>query len=285
MICLTGDVHHDSLKTNEQIFVKNRNLSEVKISAAYVQLCERYKIKSTLYVTGRTLADQWEEFRPAAASALVEIGGHSYGGFPSGYWAKLKARLTGRVACSHASSPGSFSSQTRDVARMMEVAQRRLGKPIVSWRSHGLVRDKHTYGILARAGIRFISDELNWDKLFPELLPEGLISHPMNVIMDHDHLIHAHRTADYVARQGRPFPDDPALESYSIDEWGALVEKQVPAIEQKGGVATVLMHPLCMFTADGFKTMEKLLRLFSRYKTIWASETGALIMKGRNNEQ
>ncbi|MFH1478069.1 MAG: hypothetical protein ABIH24_11355 [Verrucomicrobiota bacterium] len=277
MICLTGDVHHDSLKTSEQVFVKSRNLSEVKIAVAYVQLCGQYKIKSTLYVTGRTLADQWAEFSPAAVSPLVEIGGHSYGGFPAGYWEKLKARLAGRATCSHASSPGSFTDQKRDVVRMMKIARRRLGKPIVSWRSHGLVRDRHTNAILAEAGIKFISDELDWRKIFPERLPEGLVSHPMNVIMDHDHVFHAHRTPEYVRRQGRPFPNDPAAGSYSIEEWGALVEKQVLAIEQKNGLATVLMHPLCMFTADGFKTMEKLLKMFSRYKTIWASETGGLI--------
>ena len=156
---------------------------------------------------------------------------------------------------------------------MIEIAGRRLDKPIVSWRSHGLVRDQHTYSILAKAGIKFISDDLSWHKLFPERLPEGLISHPMNVIMDHDHLLHAHRTPEYVARQKRPFPDDPASGSYAIEEWGALVEKQVLAIEQKGGMATVLLHPLCMFSADGFKTMERLLKQFSRFPTIWASET------------
>lgn len=273
MICLTGDVHHDGLRINEQLFLAPRKISEVAIALDYVRLCEKYDVKCTLYVTGRTLADQWEIFQPATASPLVEIGGHTYAGLPQGTWTKLWARLSGKTACSHSASPGSLSSQKRDVARMMKIARRRLGKPVVSWRSHGLVRDQHTYGILAGAGVKFISDDLNWHKLFPERLPEGLISHPMNVIMDHDHLFHAHRTPEYVARQGRPFSDDPASGSYTIEDWGALVEKQVLAIEEKGGVATVLLHPICMFTADGFKTMERLLKQFSKFKTIWASET------------
>lgn len=274
MICLTGDVHHDGLWTNEQLFLAPKKISEVAITLDYVRLCEKYNVKCTLYVTGRTLSGQWDVFQPVVASSLVEIGGHTYAGLPQGAWAKLWARLSGKTACSHSSSPGSFFSQKRDVARMMKIAQQRLNKPIVSWRSHGLVLDKHTYGILARAGIRFISDDLNWHKLFPERLPEGLISHPMNVIMDHDHLFHAHRTPAYVDRQQRPFPDDPAAGSYAIEEWGALVEKQVLAIEAQGGVATVLLHPICMFSADGFKTMERLLRQFSRFRTIWAHETG-----------
>ncbi|MCX6991946.1 MAG: hypothetical protein NT011_02265 [Kiritimatiellaeota bacterium] len=273
MICLTGDVHHDGLRTNEQLFLAPRKISEVAITLDYVRLCGKYDVKCTLYVTGRTLADQWEAFQPVTASPLVEIGGHTYAGLPQGAWVKLLSRLSGEKACSHSSSPGTCSSQKRDVARMLEIAHRRLDKPIVSWRSHGLVRDRHTYGILAGAGIKFISDDLNWHQLLPERLPQGLISHPMNVIMDHDHLFHAHRNPEYVARQQRPFPDDPASGSYTIEDWGALVEKQVRAIEAKGGVATVLMHPLCMFAADGFKTMERLLKQFSKFKTIWASET------------
>ncbi|MBU0714516.1 MAG: polysaccharide deacetylase family protein [Verrucomicrobia bacterium] len=288
MICLTGDVHHDSLKINEQLFVKNRNLSEVKISVDYARLCERYKIKSTLYVTGATLAEQWEEFKPIAGAALVEIGGHTYAGLPRSLASKIWAAVSGNISISHSQSHGSYASQRRDVDKMLAIAGKRLGRNLVSWRSHGLVHDQHTYRILAEAGIKYISDDLSWHKPFPELLPEGLISHPMNIIMDHDHIYHAHRTPEYVARQKRnwTFHDDPTKESYSIEEWGEIVTKQVVAIEQKGGLATVLMHPLCMYVADEFKTMEKLLKLFSQYKTIWACETGALVAKRKeaNNE-
>ena len=286
MICLTGDVHHDGLRTNEQLFLAPRKISEVAITLDYVRLCEKYNVKCTLYVTGRTLADQWDAFRPAAESPLVEVGGHTYGGLPTGYWEMFKARLMGKVVCSHASSPGSFARQRRDVDQMMNIAHRRLNKSIISWRSHGLVRDRHTYGILAEAGIKYISDDLIWHKPFPELLPEGLISHPMNVIMDHDHIYHAHRTPEYVAKQklNWTFHDDPTKESYPIEEWGEIVTKQVVAIEQKGGLATVLMHPLCMYVADEFKTMGKLLKLFSQSKTIWACETGALVTKRKEGK-
>jgi hypothetical protein len=57
-----------------------------------------------------------------------------------------------------------------DVELMMKIAQQRLNKPIVSWRCHGLELDEHTYKILARAGIKFISDDLSWQKIFPERL-------------------------------------------------------------------------------------------------------------------
>ena len=101
----------------------------------YIQLCERYNVKWTLYVTGRTLADQWEALRPVVTSPLVEIGGHTYSGLSSRVWSKLWARLTGKVACSHSSSCGTFANQKRDVERMATIALSRLGKPIVLWRS------------------------------------------------------------------------------------------------------------------------------------------------------
>ena len=100
--------------------------------------------------------------------------------------------------------------------------------------------------------------------------------------MDHDHLYHAHRTPQFVEKQKRNWPlhNDPTVNSYYIAEWGDIVEKQVAEIEKKGGVATVLMHPLCMYLSDEFKTAERLFRFFSHYMTIWACEVGTYVKEG-----
>jgi len=124
-------------------------------------------------------------------------------------------------------------------------------------------------------GVRTISDEISNTKLFPEKTKEGLISHPMNVIMDHDHIYHAHRNKEYVEKakqRGYGYAGDFISDSYTIEEWGEMVEKQVIDIEKKNGIATILMHPICQFLSDEFKTARKLLKLFSQYKTIWAKE-------------
>jgi peptidoglycan/xylan/chitin deacetylase (PgdA/CDA1 family) len=281
MICLTGDVHHMSLRINEQGFI-DKGDSEVRIAARYLRLVEEAGVKVTLYVTGRTLAEEWEDFRPIAASPLVEIGGHTYAGLPRSPWSALRARLTGRPTISHSFTHGSYARQLRDVRRLLEVVRRRTGREVPSWRSHGLVRDRHTEPILARCGVRCISDELAWDKLLPERTPAGLVSHPLNVIMDHDHLYHAHRTLEYVRRQQQHWTlaQDPTRESYGIEEWGERVMRQVSAIEARGGIATVLMHPLCMFTADGFYTARRLLAFFARSRCLWASETAGFVPAG-----
>ena len=61
-------------------------------------------------------------------------------------------------------------------------------------------------------------------------------------------------------------------DSYAIEPWGDIVQRQVEAIETRGGVATVLMHPVCQFLADEFRTAEKLFAFFARRRTVWASE-------------
>jgi peptidoglycan/xylan/chitin deacetylase (PgdA/CDA1 family) len=278
MICLTGDIHHLSLRINEQAFLPAGE-SEVGVAVRYLRLLEEFGVKATFYVTGRTLEEEWESFRPIAESPLVELGGHTYAGLPRSRWSVLKARLTGRPTVSHAQSHGSRRRQRSDAARMVEAARRRTGRQIVSWRSHGLVRDRHTEPILARCGIRFISDDLSWDKLLPERTPAGLVSHPINVIMDHDHIYHAHRTPEYVDRQKANWSltRDPTRESYLVEEWGEMVVRQVSAIEARGGLATVLMHPLCMFVADGFRTARRLLGFFARSRCLWAGELEGLI--------
>jgi peptidoglycan/xylan/chitin deacetylase (PgdA/CDA1 family) len=278
MICLTGDIHHRSLRINEQAFLPPGD-SEVGVAVRYLRLLEEFGLKATFYVTGRTLVEEWESFRPIAESPLVEIGGHTFGGLPRSRWSALRSRLTGRPTLSHARSHGSYRRQLADASRMVEVAQRRTGRRIASWRSHGLVRDRHTEPILARCGIRFISDELSWDKLLPERTPAGLVSHAINVIMDHDHIYHAHRTPQYVEHQKAhwSFPQDPTRESYPIQQWGEMVVRQVSMIEARGGLATVLMHPLCMFVADGFRTARRLLAFFARSPCLWAGELEGLL--------
>jgi len=274
MICLTGDIHHTSLNTNEQKYIESPDDSEVKISCRYLKLLEKYGIKATFYVTGKTLDEEGEDFKPIADSELVEIGGHTYGGLPISNLYRAWCKITGKTPVSHSYTHGSCLQQKNDIQKMIDVVKARTGKDIVSWRSHGLVFDENTYPLLAELGIKMISDSTNWSKIVPEKMKEGLISHSMNVIMDHDHVYHAHRTKEYVdkMKENWPWPDDPTKESYAIEEWARIVEKQVRDIEKKGGIATVLMHPICMYLADKFKTAEKLLKLFSQYKTIWACE-------------
>jgi hypothetical protein len=202
------------------------------------------------------------------------VGGHTYAGLPQTWWNTLSYRLRGLRPPSHSGCHGSARRQRRDIEKTIRIIQRHTGRQIVSWRSHGLVRDKHTYPLLAAAGIRLISDEISATKLHSEPTPSGLLSHPINTLPDHDHLLHAHRDDAFVAaaKQRGYGADAFGCDSYPIERWGEIVAEQVAAIEAQGGVATVLMHPVCQFLADQFRTAEKLFALFARYRTVWARE-------------
>jgi peptidoglycan/xylan/chitin deacetylase (PgdA/CDA1 family) len=274
MICLTGDIHHSSLGTNDQRFVDYPRDSEIKIAVRFARLVQRYGLKATFYVTGKTLAEEWEDFRPIAEAEEVEIGGHTYDGLPANRMARLWYRMRGLCPPSHGYRHGSRRKQKRDIMRTVGIIKEKTGRDVLSWRSHGLVRDRNTYPLLAECGIRMISDEISDTKYVPEETPEGLLSHPMNVLPDHDHLLHAHRDREFVekAKQRGYGADCFGCESYTIDGWGEIVKQQVDRSEHSGGVATVLMHPVCQFLADGFKTAEVLLKLFSRHETVWARD-------------
>jgi hypothetical protein len=273
MICLTGDVHHSSLKINEHLYMESPERAP-EITLRYVKLAQKYGLKVTLYVTGKTFKEDWPNFKPVTEADNVEIGGHSYAGLPNNFFRKMFYRMMGQCPPSNAKGHGSRAAQKKDILKMISIVKERTGRDIVSWRSHGYVADKNTYPLLAECGIKFISDETTTMKTHPEKTPEGLISHPLNVIPDHDHIYHAHRDRKFVENaKARGYGHDAfGNDSYPIEEWGRIVEKQVRDIQQKGGVATILMEPVCQFTSDDMKTAERLFEFFSQYENIWANE-------------
>ncbi len=273
MVCLTGDIHHTSLRTNDQKYIRPGD-SEINISRRFLELLEKHGVKVTFYVTGRSFTEEWNELKPIVDSKLVEIGGHTYDGLPLGALFKFRYRLIGRVPPSHSPTYGSRSRQKRDIQKTIDAVEERTSREIVSWRSHGYIHDKHTYSILAQKGIRLISDEISSSKILPEKTKEGLISHPINTIPDHDHLYHAHRDEEFVkkAKAAGYGKDAFGCDSYSAEKWGGLVRQKISEIEEENGLVTILMHPICMYLADGFKAAEAVLRWISRYKTIWARE-------------
>ena len=66
MICLTGDVHHASLQINDQKHIDDPDLTEIRIAGQYVDLLEKYGVKSTLYVCGMSFVEEWDDLQPVA---------------------------------------------------------------------------------------------------------------------------------------------------------------------------------------------------------------------------
>lgn len=266
MICLTGDVHHMSLCTKEGKYLA-RGDTEVRVACRYVELLERYRVKATLYVTGRCYRAEGRDLRPVVQSPQVEVGGHSY-------WARQPRRLYDWYGRQTGDWNGPRWLQAWDISRNVAACEQATGYRPVSWRAHSYKTDRNTYPLLAAAGVRCVSDAIEAAALQPSRLPQGLLSHPLNVIPDHDHLYHAHRTQEFVAAaNARGYgADDFGAVSYTIEEWAELVLQQVEVIEGQGGVATVLAHPVCMYVADGFTAFERLLQAWAGKDLVWARE-------------
>jgi peptidoglycan/xylan/chitin deacetylase (PgdA/CDA1 family) len=269
MICLTGDVHHMSLCTKESKFLPP-GVTEVQVAQRYVQLLEQYGVKATLYVTGMCYVTERRELAPVVRSPLVEVGGHSF-------WARQPRKLFDWYGRRTGNWNGPRWFQAWDIRRNIAVCRSMCGQAPVSWRAHSYMTDPNTYPLLARYGVRCVSDAIEKGTLQPRRLPEGVISHPINVIPDHDHLYHAHRTPEFVAaaNQRGYGADDFGAVSYTIAEWGELVAAQAEAIDAQGGVATVLAHPICMYIADEFATFGRLLQRWQGRRHVWAREITA----------
>jgi hypothetical protein len=149
--------------------------------------------------------------------------------------------------------------QDWDIAQNVAAVRERTGRQLVSWRGHSYKVDVNTYDLMAAHGLRVTSDAIDSETLWPVRIDAGIVSHPINVIPDHDHLYHAHRTPEYVAEaNARGYGADAfGAVSYSIEQWGDVALSQALAIDERGGVATVLCHPLCMWLADRFRTFER----------------------------
>ena len=271
MICLTGDVHHASLRTNDQRYIAAGD-TEIRITQRYLALVERYGVKVTLYICGKCFTEEWDDLEPVATHPLVEIGGHGYRARQPRPWFDRCGERTGNWN-------GSRWFQSRDIRRNLDACEAKTGYRFVSWRAHSYVVDPNTYPLLSGHDVKLVSDEVRPDNLWPERIADGLVSHPMNVIPDHDHLYHAHRDRAFVERANRQGygADGFGAVSYTIEEWGARALEQAQAIEGRGGVATILAHPACMYIADGFKTFERLLDYASGCRTVWARELLGLV--------
>ncbi len=257
MICLTGDIHHSSLNSPEQRY---SDYSEAELASHYLKICKRYNIKATLFFTGRSFLDDWEHIRELMKFNNFEIGGHTF--------TALRPRLLHDYfrKLFHSYYGPSFY-QWFDIKRTLSTIKRKTGITVVSWRTHAYSSDKITYKLLPRFGVRIITDEVKKNLYQPHLINANLFSFSINVLPDHEHIFHADRTVSHVERKVKAgWQDDFTQKSYQIEDWLELVKEQVKEIETTSGIATLLVHPLCMHVADNFQAFEKLCVFLSSYR-------------------
>lgn len=245
-VCLTGDVHHMSLRTRDQLYLEG---TEAQAALNYARICDRFDMPLTLFITGKVILEEKEAITSLTRMENLELGGHGYDGFRPLFPYRLSGRLLGL-------RNGPRFWQRHQVRKTCQLIEDLTGVQTLSWRNHAFHYDKNTAGILNEQRIRFWSDFKRLDSFYPYWY-QGLICVPVNTTMDHNTMIHGPRTKEYLeveARKGAFAVEDVC----SPEEWLQRVIKQVYDIVGAGGVATILAHPACMELADGFKTLGKL---------------------------
>lgn len=278
MIFLTGDVHHISLKTRELPYIQP--LSEAELSIRYVEIAAEYGLKATLFITGRTFAEEFGNLERLSEFDNLEIGGHTFDGFKP-LWLHRGVKLL------RGSYWRSYTHQLRDVRNTVEIIRQKKGIQIRSWRNHSYEYDRNTLKILKQNGIRVWSDVIDRSAQSPERVDEGMISLPVNIIHDHSNLIHGYRTEAWLKKVNsrhnkalravrglllgrRPNGQDEV--GYSASKWLNIFIKDIERKVQSRSVAVMNLHPVCMYLLDDFKTFRKICSCLSRYSSFFAKE-------------
>lgn len=250
-VCLTGDVHHDTMDTRDQAYMDR---TEAAVAVEYAELAAAYDVPVTLFVTGRTAEEEPERVRRLAEMDNVELGGHNYWAFDTPVHTVWRAveRATGGLVGSW-NGPRSF--QRHEIRRTLD-ALADCGATVRSWRDHAYRHDRHTAELLADAGITHFSDAVGPEQRVRE--EQGVTVVPVNTPPDHEHVYHAFRTpgSEAVASFEGPF----GSESVAVEQWVDWVLDRVKTVRADGGVATVLAHPACLWLADEFDAFERLCR-------------------------
>lgn len=264
MICLTGDIHHMSLRTGNQ---KHCDKTEVAVAREYFDLLNDAEVKVTFFITGRAFAEEWDNLSLLCRHPLVEIGGHTYYAFKPQLWHRAWKKINN-------SYNGPEWYQRWDTQKTIRIIRKRCGRTIRCWRNHMYMHGPFTEQVLASCGISICSDGVAKDSNGPVYHPAGILNFPINVMPDHEHLYHAERTPEWVDWWIKRYnwSDDYGPQSYYIEEWTDRVLDEIRRHEKNGVMSNIIIHPITMYLCDKFRSFIRILDYISRCRTLHMSE-------------
>ena len=259
MICLTGDLHHTSLRTGNQLACDK---TEIQVAHDFLQMLEEANIKVTFFVSGKSFAEEWDDLRPICDSPVVELGGHNYSCFTPSYWHRGWKKIAGNYN-------GPMWYERRDVQRTIDIIRQKTGQNISCWRNHMYMHGPNTNQVLKECGIQAYSDGVQAEASGPRLNQTGLVEFPINVIPDHEHLYHAERTPAYVDwfLKRYNWSDDFGPYSYHIEQWADIVLECLRRNESRGAISNLIIHPITMYLADKFLAFQRILDFLDQHET------------------
>ena len=273
MICLTADLHHMSLETGNQ---EHSDKTEMSLAGEFVKMMEKRNIKGSFFITGRSFKEEWHEVKPICDSPNIEIGGHTYEGFEPALFHRIWNKLTKNYN-------GPFLYQYYDTKKTIDIIKKKTGKKINIWRNHMYMHGPNTEKVLYKLGIEVCSDGVKKDSYVLQKDETGIYNLPINIIPDHEHLIHAERTPEWIAQWQERYnwSDDFGPDSYYIEEWTDMVIEQLKANEAKNQLSVLIIHPITMYLADKFESVQRILDYIKDCETIFM---GDLVKKEKLKE-
>lgn len=245
--------------------------SEIQLAREYIRIAKRHGLRPTLFLTGKTLAEEWDECRWLADEDGIEVGGHTYSAFQP-LWAHRAAKVIG----------GSYwmgrRQQHIDMKRTVEIFAEKL-YPLCSWRTHSYEYNIDTADLLRSFDIGVWSDIQDKSIYRPVRVNDRVISLAINVREDHSGFFHGFITKERVEPQGLG-----ALLSRLVRRgqravtqvtdgatWATGFREDVKVATSQG-VAVMNLHPVCMYLLDGFQTFDKLCAFLASYESLTVSE-------------
>jgi hypothetical protein len=273
MICLTGDLHHATLKTGNQ---QHADDSEIRLAGRFLKMLEERDIKVTFFVSGKAFDEEWDDLEWICNHPLVEVGGHNYSCFKPELWHRFWNKAIG-------SYNGPRWYQRLDAIRTVRAARRRTGKTLRLWRNHMYMHGPFTEEVLAGCGFECCSDGVKADAKGPEWHPAGIFNFPLNVIPDHEHIYHGERTPEWVSwwQKRYDWSDDYGPDSYDVDEWTEIVLDCLRANEARGAISNMIIHPITLYLADNFASFQRVLDYLAQRETVHVSDALASVSGAR----
>lgn len=132
----------------------------------------------------------------------------------------------------------------------------------------------NTEDVLHRLGINICSDGVKKEQHGLVNHTSGIYNLPINIIPDHEHLIHAERTPEWIKQWQERYnwSDDFGSNSYYIEEWSKLVLEQLKENERNNKLSVMIIHPITMYLADEFKSVKMILDYIQTKETVFMGD-------------
>ena len=247
-----------SLRTIDQSFMIG---TEQEAALEYARIAENYDIKVSFFISGKAVREQTDIIRSLSKMRNIELGGHNFNCFKPRYFYAACTRLLNLTN-------GPASLQCWEIRKTKKTFRKLLGIDLNIWRNHGYRQDKNTYRLLSTNNIRIVSDDVGPQYTGAYLVYPNLWSLPVNVLPDHDHLIHGALTGTQNILKRSLFNG----KLYSADNWLEILKNKTEALLKSKCTATYLIHPCCMKIIDDFKTFNAFCKYISKFKSYFVSE-------------